>query len=98
MKSVRISEICGRYFRNLYFENKQAEIRAIANENTVLNALIISIFSFEMAMRVCQKPHPIISSSNLHPIANCFNAKPIVSIVSIVVLIICPAMQISYWR
>ncbi len=36
MKSVRISEICGRYFRNLYFENKQAEIRAIANENTVL--------------------------------------------------------------
>ena len=36
MKSVRISEICWRYFRNLYFENKQAEIRAIANENTVL--------------------------------------------------------------
>lgn len=44
MKSVRTSEICGIYFRNLYFENKQAEIRAIVNENTVLNALIISIF------------------------------------------------------
>ena len=48
MKSVRISEICGRYFRNLYFENKQAEIRAIVNENTVLNALIISIFSLSL--------------------------------------------------
>lgn len=50
MKSVRISEICGRLFRNLYFENKQAGIRAIVNKNTALNALIISIFSFEMAI------------------------------------------------
>ena len=48
MKSVRISEICGIYFRNLYFENKQAEFRAIANKNTVLNALIISIFSLSL--------------------------------------------------
>lgn len=48
MKSVRISEICGRYFRNLYFENKQAEIRAVVNKNTVLNALIISIFSLSL--------------------------------------------------
>ena len=46
MKSVRISEICGRYFRNLYFENKQAEFRAIANENTALIICLVMQISY----------------------------------------------------
>ena len=84
MKSVRISEICGRYFRNLYFENKQAEIRAIANENTVLNALIISIFSLSLHSKwllECVKRHTLLS---LHPI---YTQSPIVSMRSLLSLL-----------